>query len=228
MSSPVLEACDVTHVYKEVGHDLVVLDTLNFTVHKGERVAIVGSSGSGKTTLLNILGGLEQPTSGSVSLLNDSIYEVPELQRCTMRNRMLGFVYQFHHLLNEFTALENIAMPLLIRGDSVATASQAAKVLLAQVGLSSRADHKPGQLSGGERQRVAIARALVTSPACVLMDEPTGNLDHVTAHEVQQYLDRLNQELDIAFVIVTHNLELAGSMERAMQLTNGRLEPYSV
>lgn len=225
--SIVLDACEVSRTYTEAGSQLTVLDQLSIQVEQGERVAIVGSSGSGKSTLLNILGGLDKPDKGEVTLQGEALYEVSETQRCLMRNRLLGFVYQFHHLLHEFSALENVAMPLLLRSESVSVARQAAADLLQQVGLAERATHKPGQLSGGERQRVAIARALVTRPACVLMDEPTGNLDRHTAEEVQRYLDRLNRELGIAFVVVTHDLQLAARMDRALLLEDGRLKPAS-
>lgn len=222
-NSKVLSASKISRCYQEAGQTLQILDQLDFNVEKGQRIAIVGSSGSGKSTLLNILGGLEKPDSGDVLLLGDSIYSVSEKRRCQIRNEKLGFVYQFHHLLHEFSALENIAMPLLIRGESVAVANEAASLLLQQVGLGHRASHKPGQLSGGERQRVAIARALVTHPACVLMDEPTGNLDRHTADEVQSHLDHLNQVLEIAFVVVTHDLNLAARMDQVFLLEDGRL-----
>lgn len=219
----VLEAQAVCRQYQEAGQTLRILDALNFSVEKGQRIAIVGSSGSGKSTLLNILGGLDKPDTGEVHLLDEAIYDVSESRRCKIRNEKLGFVYQFHHLLHEFSALENVAMPLLIRGTSIQEAHQRADDILAQVGLSHRVQHKPGQLSGGERQRVAIARALVTHPACVLMDEPTGNLDRHTADEVQLHLDHLNASLGIAFVVVTHDLHLAARMDKAYLLEEGRL-----
>ncbi|KGK43162.1 lipoprotein ABC transporter ATP-binding protein [Nitrincola sp. A-D6] len=222
-NTKVLSATQISRRYQEAGQTLEILNQLDFNVEKGQRLAIVGSSGSGKSTLLNILGGLEKPDTGDVTLLGDSLYAVSENRRCRIRNEKLGFVYQFHHLLHEFSALENIAMPLLIRGESVTVASDAASLLLQQVGLSHRGSHKPGQLSGGERQRVAIARALVTHPACVLMDEPTGNLDRHTAEEVQSYLDYLNQALGIAFVVVTHDLNLAARMDQVFVLEDGRL-----
>ncbi|GAB2598658.1 ABC transporter ATP-binding protein [Nitrincola alkalisediminis] len=221
----VLQAQQVCRSYSEIGQTINVLNQLDLAVAAGERVAIVGSSGSGKSTLLNILGGLDKPDSGDVILRGESLYSVSEKKRCVMRNRLLGFVYQFHHLLNEFTALENVAMPLLIGGGNVDNARDEARFLLKQVGLEQRLQHKPGQLSGGERQRVAIARALVTRPACVMMDEPTGNLDRHTADDVQGYLDHLNQELGIAFIVVTHDLQLAKRMDRALQLIDGVLEP---
>lgn len=222
-NTPVLQATNISRQYQEAGQTLTILNALDFTVLKGQRLAIVGSSGSGKSTLLSILGGLDKPDTGEVLLLDEAIYDVSESRRCRIRNAKLGFVYQFHHLLHEFSALENVAMPLLIRGTSVDQAYANAHDLLGQVGLSHRIQHKPGMLSGGERQRVAIARALVARPACVLMDEPTGNLDRHTADEVQTYLDHLNQSLGIAFVVVTHDLNLAAKMDRAFLLEEGRL-----
>lgn len=223
MSNSVLKAQSLRKAYSEAGRELVILDHLSIEVAAAERLAIVGSSGSGKSTLLNILGGLDKPDQGDVWLQGEALYQVSEGLRCRMRNERLGFVYQFHHLLHEFSALENIAMPLLIRGEAVETARAAARDLLDKVGLAARSEHKPGQLSGGERQRVAIARALVTRPACVLMDEPTGNLDRHTAEEVQQYLDDLNKRFGIAFIVVTHDLHLAARMDRALQLVDGQL-----
>lgn len=219
----VLEATKICRRYEEAGHSLTILDELDFFVEQGQRLAIVGSSGSGKSTLLNIMGGLDKPDSGEVKLQGEEIYHVSESRRCRIRNEKLGFVYQFHHLLHEFSALENVAMPLLIRGTPVEQARESSLQLLGQVGLCHRTQHKPGQLSGGERQRVAIARALVTKPACVMMDEPTGNLDRHTADEVQSYLDHLNQSLGIAFVVVTHDLNLAARMDQAYLLEEGKL-----
>lgn len=219
----VLEATGICRRYEEAGQTLTILNELDFFVEQGQRLAIVGSSGSGKSTLLNILGGLDKPDTGEVKLQGEAIYTVSESRRCKIRNEKLGFVYQFHHLLHEFSALENVAMPLLIRGAPVEQARESSLQLLEQVGLSHRVQHKPGQLSGGERQRVAIARALVTKPACVMMDEPTGNLDRHTADEVQSYLDHLNQSLGIAFVVVTHDLNLAARMDRAYLLEEGKL-----
>ena len=226
-NSYVLEATGICRQYEEADNRLTILNSLDFAVEAGQRIAIVGSSGSGKSTLLNILGGLDKPDSGQVTLQGEAIYTVSETRRCLIRNEKLGFVYQFHHLLHEFSALENVAMPLLIRGTDVELARQSAQVLLEQVGLSHRVEHKPGQLSGGERQRVAIARALVTHPACVMMDEPTGNLDRHTADEVQSYLDHLNKSLGIAFVVVTHDLNLAARMDQAFLLDEGKLVPQS-
>jgi len=190
---------------------------------QGERIAIIGSSGSGKSTLLNILGGLEAPTVGEVKVGGEALYEVSENKRAAIRNRQLGFVYQFHHLLPEFTAVENVAMPLLLGKEDIAIAQKKSIEILQAVGLGERLKHKPAQLSGGERQRVAIARALVTRPACVLMDEPTGNLDRNTASDVQQLMGQLNQELNTSFVIVTHDPELAHRMDRVLELKSGGL-----
>ncbi|PSL15149.1 lipoprotein-releasing system ATP-binding protein [Marinobacterium halophilum] len=223
MNNPVLSCEGISKSYEEAGQPIHILKSVALSVSPGERVAIIGSSGSGKSTLLNILGGLDTPDEGSVSVLGQSLYTVSERQRSRLRNQSLGFVYQFHHLLHEFTALENVAMPLLIAGQSSRLAAERASALLERVGLSHRVRHKPSQLSGGERQRVAIARALVTEPACVLMDEPTGNLDRHTAADVQSYLDELNRTLDTAFVIVTHDMQLAERMGRAMELVDGVL-----
>ncbi|MET3998807.1 ATP-binding cassette domain-containing protein [Marinobacterium sp. MBR-109] len=222
MSEPVLSCRNINKSYEEAGSIVEVLHDISLTVAVGERVAIVGSSGSGKSTLLNILGGLDTPDSGEVEVAGQALYSVTEVQRCRLRNSSLGFVYQFHHLLHEFTALENVAMPLLIGDVTTKMAIERAEQSLLRVGLGHRLTHKPAQLSGGERQRVAIARALVMEPACVLMDEPTGNLDRHTAADVQHYLDELNQTLDTAFVIVTHDMQLAERMGRVYELVDGR------
>lgn len=224
MSNIVLSCCDVVKSYREGSSELVVLNGVNMDIHRGERVAIVGSSGSGKTTLLNLLAGLDNATSGSVSICGEDIATMSDSQRGELRNQYLGFVYQFHHLLPEFTALENAAMPLLLRkGCSVAQARVTAEDLLAQVGLANRLHHKPGELSGGERQRVAIARALVARPALVLMDEPTGNLDNHTAERIQVLMQELVEKVDTAFVVVTHDVHLANQMNRVLHLTGGQL-----
>ena len=200
-----------------------VLKGVNLQVRRGERIAIVGSSGSGKTTLLNLLGGLDLPTSGTVSIAGKDLAKVDETERGLLRNKHLGFVYQFHHLLGEFTALENVCMPLLIAGMSMADAADRARSIIGRVGLASRVEHKPSELSGGERQRVAIARALVAEPSCVLLDEPTGNLDRNTATEIQALMNELNATLQISFIVVTHDEALASSMQRRLLLADGLL-----
>lgn len=220
---PVLACIDLVKTYSQGPQAVEVLQGINLEVAPGERIAIVGSSGSGKTTLLNMLGGLDLPTSGTVKVAGRNLAEVNETERGMLRNRHLGFVYQFHHLLGEFTALENVAMPLLIAGLDKATVNRRSEAMLGRVGLAARVSHKPAELSGGERQRVAIARALVTEPQCVLLDEPTGNLDGRTAREVQALMTELNKELGISFVIVTHDEQLADSMARKLELRDGKL-----
>lgn len=219
----VLECRALNRIYPQAGQDIHVLRDLQLQVARGERVAIIGASGSGKSTLLNLLGGLDQPDSGEVLIAGRSWQSMNEKKRASWRNQHLGFVYQFHHLLVEFTALENTMMPLLIAGMNKAQAAKRAAVLLEQVGLAVRMEHKPAQLSGGERQRVAIARALVNQPACVLMDEPTGNLDAENAQHIQSLLNQLNREHGLAFVLVTHDQGIAKQQDRCLHLLDGKL-----
>lgn len=215
----------LSRVYQEGPQDLTVLDNLELTVAAGERIAVVGSSGSGKTTLLNLLGGLDRPTQGEILIGGRPIKGLSETAIGRFRNQHIGFVYQFHHLLAEFTALENVSMPLIIRGQSRQEAAKKANALLERVGMSPRGAHKPGELSGGERQRVAIARALVTDPSLVLMDEPTGNLDQVTARQILDLMDEVAERSRSAFVVVTHDMAIAGHQDRVMRLDKGRLAP---
>ncbi|WP_439509404.1 lipoprotein-releasing ABC transporter ATP-binding protein LolD [Marinimicrobium koreense] len=222
-STAVLRCRNVHKTYAQGPQTVSVLNAVNLAVAPGERLAIVGASGSGKSTLLNILGGLDLANEGDVEVAGQSLRTLSADQRGRLRNRKLGFVYQFHHLLPEFSALENVAMPLLIGRSSRAEAHQRARVMLGRVGLSERASHKPSELSGGERQRVAIARALVTSPACVLMDEPTGNLDSHTAESIQALMTELNRDSGTSFVVVTHDLSLAARMDRTLTLEDGAL-----
>ena len=223
-SAAVMLNCEgISRVYSEGPRDLTVLDKLSLSVRAGERVAIVGSSGSGKTTLLNLMGGLDRPSEGKITIAGRSLAGLGETALGRFRNRYIGFVYQFHHLLAEFTAVENAALPLIIRGQRKREAEKQALALLTRVGMAERADHKPGELSGGERQRVAIARALVTDPSLVLMDEPTGNLDQQTASTILALMDELAREAACAFVIVTHDRDLAAHQDRVMKLDNGQL-----
>jgi len=224
MSNFSLEAIGIGKAYKDgSGDDLHVLSDINLHLHQGETIAIIGSSGSGKTTLLNTLGGLDAPSTGKVLLNNDDIAKHSEKNRCNIRNQHLGFIYQFHHLLPEFTALENVAMPLLIGGISPEIASQQSEAILTEVGLSQRLHHKPSELSGGERQRAAIARALIHRPDCVLADEPTGNLDRKNAEQAIELIVQLNQTYQTALVIVTHDLLIAERMSRIYTLEDGIL-----
>ena len=204
-------------------NDLHVLNDITFTLDHGETSAIIGSSGSGKTTLLNILGGLDEPNSGQVLLNDVDVHKLSEKQRCTVRNKHFGFIYQFHHLLPEFTALENVAMPLLIKGSTVQQATKSAEKVLDDVGLSHRIHHKPSELSGGERQRAAIARALIHQPECILADEPTGNLDRKNAEAAIDLIINLNKEYNTSLVIVTHDLKIAERMDSVYTLEDGVL-----
>jgi len=221
MNKPILTCHHLTKRYTQGELDVEVLKGVNLNIGKGEQTAIMGASGSGKSTLLHLLGGLDKPTGGEVILDGVNLNTVSSRQQAKLRNKSLGFIYQSHHLLGEFTVLENVAMPLLIAGESVLEAKLRATALLKRVGLGHRIAHKPGELSGGERQRAAVARALINKPAVILADEPTGNLDSKTAEQVYQLMLELNQELQVSFLVVTHDHELAAKMGKVLHMEDG-------
>ena len=222
----VIQATGISRGFRQGPKRVQVLKDVNLQVPAGTSMAIVGASGAGKSTLLHILGGLDKPDEGEVMVDGQSLWQKSDAERSDLRNSRMGFIYQFHHLLPEFTALENVAMPLLIRGESTSVAAKRATELLTKVGLDQRLDHKPGELSGGERQRAAVARALVGNPGCVLGDEPTGNLDERTANHVFEQLLELNTELNTSLILVTHDMSLAAKMNQRFELHMGGLKPF--
>lgn len=226
MTNLILECSSVSKVFADGDLKTSVLHDIDLSIHAGEMMAITGASGSGKSTLLNLLGGLDLPSSGDVKLVGQSYQSLSERKKGLLRNANLGFVYQFHHLLPEFSAEENVAMPLWIAGEGKKTSLAKARELLDQVKLSHRYHHRAGELSGGERQRVAIARALAANPKCVLMDEPTGNLDFNTADHIHELIKSINSEMNVAFVIVTHDLTLAERMDKRLNLVEGRIDSF--
>ncbi len=223
MNKIILQCSALTKRYQQGEIDVEVLKGVDLTIEAGERVAIMGASGSGKSTLLHLLGGLEKATAGQITLAGQDLTQIRSNQLSRLRNQALGFIYQFHHLLGEFTLVENVAMPVLIGGKSVRQAILDAEKLLQRVGLGHRLAHKPGELSGGERQRAAVARALINRPQCVLADEPTGNLDSKTAEQIYQLMLELNQEFEVSFLVVTHDPHLAQKMDRVLHMEDGQM-----
>ncbi len=228
MNDVIIDCQNLDQYFDDGSSRIDICHNLNLQIKTGQRLAIVGASGSGKSTLLYMMGGLDKIKSGKLLIDGQDVNQLSAKKLGILRNKTLGFVYQFHHLLQEFTALENVAMPLLIRGDSTAQAKEKAAYLLEQVGLSHRIKHIPGELSGGERQRAAIARALVTNPKCLLADEPTGNLDNTTAKQVYDLLIKLNEEMNISLVLVTHDEKLAARMDSVLMLSDGSLSPINL